>query len=94
MLEQEVEERQSSNVGNIELLYREDNLETGQPLACVYLKSDLRDHALDSELLVTSGCTTFNELDSEIRRLQARLDEIRSRAKKMFYKTQEFATSA
>jgi hypothetical protein len=94
MLEQEVEERQSSNVGNIELLYREDNLETGQPLACVYLKSDLRDHAFDGELLVTSGCTTFNELDSEIRRLQARLDEIRSRAKKMFYKTQEFATSA
>jgi hypothetical protein len=43
---------------------------------------------------MTSQCATFNELDSEIRRLQAQLDEIRSRAKKMFYKTQAFATSA
>jgi hypothetical protein len=94
MLEQAVEERQSSNVGNLELLYLEDNRETGQPSACVYLKSDLRDRAFDGQPLMTSGCTTFNELDSEIRRLQARLDEIRSRAKKMFYKTQEFATSA
>jgi hypothetical protein len=94
MLQPAVDERQSSNVGDIELSYLEDNLETGQPSACVYLKSDPRDHFFDGQPLVTSRCTTLNELDSEIRRLQARLDEIRSRAKKMFYKTQEFATSA
>jgi hypothetical protein len=94
MIEQDVEERQSSNVGNIELSYLEGNLETGQPSACVHLQSDPRDHSFDGQLMVTSRCTTFNDLDSEIRRLQARLDEIRSRAKKMFYKTQEFATSA
>jgi len=87
MLEQASEEKQMPNVGSIELLYLEDNLETGQPAACVYLKSD-------GETLMTSQCATFNELDSEIRRLQAQLDEIRSRAKKMFYKTQAFATSA
>ncbi|MGA2356582.1 MAG: hypothetical protein ABSG02_18980 [Terriglobales bacterium] len=94
MLEPAAEEERMPNVGNIELLYLEDNRETGQPSACVYLKSDRRDHAFDGELLMTSRCTTFNELDSEIRRLQAQLDEIRSRAKKMFYKTQAFATSA
>jgi hypothetical protein len=94
VLEHGAEEAHSSNVGTLELLYLEDNLETGQPSACVYLKSDLRDHALDGESLMTSRCATFNELDSEIRRLQAQLDEIRSRAKKMFYKTQAFAASA
>ena len=94
VLEHAVDEGHSSNAGNIELLYLEDNLETGQPSASVYLKSDPRDHAFDGASLMTSRCATFNELDSEIRRLQAQLDEIRSRAKKMFYKTREFAASA
>jgi hypothetical protein len=94
VLEEAVDEGHSSTAGNIELLYLEDNLETGQPAACVYLKNVLRDHTLDGAPLMTSRCATFNELDSEIRRLQAQLDEIRSRAKKMFYKTQAFAASA
>jgi len=109
MLEQTAGERRSSNVGNFELLYLEDNPETGQPSACVYLKSGLGEHAsveyssdeplfskhpFDGKALVTSRCGTFNELDSEIRRLQAQLDEIRCRAKKMFYKTHAFAASA
>jgi hypothetical protein len=94
VLEHAEDEGHSSNAGNIELLYLEDNLETGQPSACVYLKSDPRAHAFDGAWLMTSRCATFNELDSEIRRLQAQLDEIRSRAKKMFYKTQAFAASA
>jgi hypothetical protein len=94
MLEQAVDERHSSNVGNIELLYLEDNPQTGHPSACVYLKSNLRDYAFEGAPLMTSRCATFNELDCEIRRLQAQLDEIRSRAKKMFYQTQAFAASA
>jgi hypothetical protein len=36
--------------------------------------------------LISAPCFTFNELDAEIRRLHAELDEIRARAKKKFYK--------
>jgi hypothetical protein len=36
--------------------------------------------------LVTAPCLTFIELDAEIRRLHAELDEIRARAKKKFYR--------
>jgi len=95
---EDIKSRIQENLSDLEsqvlLSYLEGNLETGQPSACVHLQSDPRDHSFDGQLMVTSRCTTFNDLDSEIRRLQARLDEIRSRAKKMFYKTQEFATSA
>jgi hypothetical protein len=84
----------NSNIGNLELLYLEDDPETGQPSACVCLKGELRGHAFEAERLMTSRCATFNELDSEIRRLQAKLDEIRLRAKKMFYKTQAVAATA
>jgi hypothetical protein len=94
VLEHAVDDEHSTVAADVELLYLEDNPETGQPSACVYLKIDLRDHAFDGQPLLTSRCATFNELDSEIRRLQAQLDEIRSRAKKMFYKTQAFAASA
>jgi hypothetical protein len=92
VLEPAVDEGRSATAGNIELLYLKDDPGTGQPSACVYLKSTLRDDA--AEKLMTSRCATFNALDSEIRRLQAQLDEIRSRAKKMFYKTQAVAASA
>jgi hypothetical protein len=94
VLEHAVDGEHSSNAGHLELLYIEDSPETGQPSACVYLKCDRGDQAFDGEALLTSRCATLNELDSEIRRLQAQLDEIRSRAKKMFYKTQAFAASA
>jgi hypothetical protein len=36
----------------------------------------------------------FNELDAEIRRLHAELDEIRARAKKKFYRAQASAAGA
>lgn len=94
VLEQAVDEGHSSNAGNIELLYFEGDPGTGQPSACVYLKGEVRDRAFEAGALMTSRCATFNELDSEIRRLQAQLDEIRSRAKRMFYKAQAVAASA
>jgi hypothetical protein len=94
VLEREVDDGRSSNVSTIELLYLEDDPGTGQPSACIYLKSEVRDHEFEPETLMTSRCATFNELDSEIRRLQAQLDEIRSRAKKMFYRAQAVAASA
>jgi hypothetical protein len=94
VLERAVDEGRSSNFSGIELLYLEDDPGTGLPSACIYLKSEVRDHALEAETLMTARCATFNELDSEIRRLQAQLDEIRSRAKKMFYRAQAVAASA
>jgi len=94
VLERGLSEGHLSTAGSIELLYLEADPGTGQQSACLYLKSELRDHAFEAEKLMTSRCTTFNELDSEIRRLQAQLDEIRSRAKKMFYKTQALAALA
>jgi hypothetical protein len=96
VLEHSVDEGHSwSSAGKIELLCLEDNPETGQPTMCLCLrKNQLRDHDLEVHTLLTSRCATFNELDSEIRRLEAQLDEIRSRAKKMFYKAQAIAASA
>jgi hypothetical protein len=94
VLEHAADEGHSSSAGDIELLYLEDDPRTGQPSACVNLKAMLRDHAVEAEALMTSRCATFNELDSEIRRLEAQLDEIRSRAKKMFYKAHAVAASA
>lgn len=43
---------------------------------------------MKNETLITAQCVSFIELDAEIRRLHAELDEIRSRAKKKFYKAQ------
>jgi hypothetical protein len=92
VVDHSVDERK--NPGNIELLYLDDDSATELPSACVYLKSELQDHAFEAKSFMTSRCATFNELDSEIRRLEAQLDEIRSRAKKMFYKSQAIAASA
>jgi hypothetical protein len=85
---------EAENPGNIELLYLEDDSAPEPPSACIYFKSEIQDHAFEAKSLMTSRCATFNELDSEIRRLEAKLDEIRSRAKKMFYKSQAIAASA
>jgi hypothetical protein len=94
VLEQAATEAPSPSVGNMELLYVEDHSGTGQPSARICLKSELRSQASEAEVLLTSPCATLNELDSEIRRLEAQLDEIRSRAKKMFYRAQAIAASA
>jgi hypothetical protein len=84
----------SSNIGKIELLYLDDDSPTGQPSACVYLRSELGDDTVEAKALMTLRCATFNELDSEIRRIESQLDEFRSRAKKMFYKAYAVAESA
>jgi hypothetical protein len=46
------------------------------------------------ERLITNPCLSFIELDAEIRRLHAELDEIRSRAKKKFYRAQASSAGA
>jgi hypothetical protein len=93
VLEHAVDEGLSLPAGKIEL-YLEDDPETEQPSARLCLKSEPQDNAIEIEMFMTSRCGTFNELDSEIRGLQAQLDEIRLRAKKMFYKAHVVAASA
>jgi hypothetical protein len=49
--------------------------------------SNTEDYAgVKADKLITAPCLSFIELDAEIRRLHAELDEIRARAKKKFYK--------
>ena len=75
------------------ILYLESDPRTQQPSACVYLKAGgVQDYAgVEAEKLVTAHCLSFIELDAEIRRLHAELDEIRARAKKKFYKAEAAA---
>jgi hypothetical protein len=80
---------------SLDLLYLESDPRTKQPSACVYLKaSGVQDHAGMAERSLSAPCQTFIELDVEIRRLHAELDEIRARAKKKFYKAEAAAVGA
>jgi hypothetical protein len=81
---------------SLDLSYLESDPRTGLPSACVYLKaSGVQDYAgIKAEKLITIPCLSFIELDAEIRRLQAELDEIRARAKKKFYKAEAAAVGA
>jgi hypothetical protein len=73
---------------SLDLVYLESDPRTKQPSACVWVKaSGSQDFAgVKAEKLITAHCMSFIELDAEIRRLHAELDEIRARAKKKFYK--------
>jgi len=79
-----------------DLLYLEADPRTKQPSACIRLKSSGReDYAgVRAEKLIISPCLSFIELDAELRRLHAELDEIRARAKRNFYKAEAAATTA
>ncbi len=79
---------------NLELLYLESDERTEQPFACIYLKSGPQDRTVKGGRLITFRCASFNQLDAEIRRLHAQLDDIRSRARKKFYKAQAIAAGA
>jgi len=80
-------------ISSLDLLYLESDPRSKQPSACVCLKaSGLQDYAgIKADKLVTAPCMSFIELDAEIRRLHAELDEIRARAKKKFYKAEAAA---
>ena len=81
---------------SLELSYQESDPKTQQPSACVYLKArGTEDYAgIKADKLVIAPCLTFVELDAEIRRLYAELDEIRARAKKKFYQAEAMAMAA
>jgi hypothetical protein len=74
---------------DLDLYYAERDPLTGQPAWGVCLKGDAAPGGL-----ITSLCVNFNDLDVEIRRLHAQLDEIRSRVRRHFYKAQSVAASA
>jgi hypothetical protein len=75
---------------NFGLLYLEKDPRTQQPSACISVKSSgQKDFAgVPADQLISGHCLNFIQLDAEIRRLHAELDEIRAQAKKKFYKTE------
>jgi hypothetical protein len=81
---------------SLDFVYRESDPRTMRPSACVYLKTGgSEDYAgIKASSLVSSPCLSFVELDAEIRRLHAELDEIRARARKKFYKADAAAAGA
>jgi hypothetical protein len=81
---------------SFDLLYLESDPKTQQPSACLRLKSHGGQNyaGVSADTLITSPCLSFIELDAEIRRLHAELDEIRARAKRKFYKAEAAAAGA
>jgi hypothetical protein len=79
----------------LDLLYLESDPRTQQPSACIWLKAaGTQDFAgAKADRLVSAQCLGFVELDSEIRRLHAELDEIRAQAKRKFYKAEAMAAA-
>jgi hypothetical protein len=75
---------------DLDLVYRETEPGTLQGAACVSLRSK----SLRDRIELTCACTTFNQFDAEVRRLQAQLDEIRYRARKNFYQAREIIAGA
>jgi hypothetical protein len=79
---------------SLDLVYLESDPRTKHPSACVCVKAGgAEDYAgIKAGKLISARCLNFIELDAEIRRLHAELDEIRARAKKKFY--QAYTASA
>jgi hypothetical protein len=78
------------------LLCLEKDPRTQQPSACVCVKSSgAEDYAgVPAHQLISLHCMTFLQLDAELRRLHAELDEIRAQARKKFYKAEVAAGAA
>jgi hypothetical protein len=72
----------------LELVYLPADAETSHPRTWVAIIGGRGDIAM------TACCVTLNELDAEIRKLHAQLDEIRVRAKKKFYSAHAAAATA
>jgi len=81
---------------SLDFLYLENDPRTDQPSACIYVKTTAKQGfaGVPADCLISAHCLSFIELDGEIRRLHAELDEIRARAKKKFYKAEAMAASA
>lgn len=81
---------------NFDFVYLESDPRTHQPSACIFVKSNgKQDYAgVNADKLISAHCLSFVELDAEVRRLHAELDEIRARARKKFYKAEAKAAGA
>ena len=81
---------------SLDFLYLERDPRTKQPSACIYVKSTGKeDYAgMRADKLISAHCLSFIELDAELRRLHAELDEIRARAKKKFYRAENETDTA
>lgn len=75
---------------NFALHYLDSEPKTKQQLAQVYVKTSGRQQqaGMKTDILITSPCSNFVELDAEIRRLHAELEEIRAQARRKFYRAQ------
>jgi hypothetical protein len=75
---------------SLELVYLDRDPSTSLPSAGVCLKAKANVHTghagVKANKLITRPCLSFIELDAEIRRLHAELEEIRARAKRKFYR--------
>ena len=81
---------------SLDLIYLDRDPLTDLPSAGICLKANMRiaHGGVKADRLITRPCLNFIELDAEIRRLHAELDEIRARAKKKFYEAEATAVSA
>jgi len=87
--------RRVPEVWNLDLFYSDSDAGMLQPSASIYAKSAHEDDSGDKpRKSLTPACGNFNELEAEIRKLHAQLDEICSRAKKKFYKAHAAVASA
>ena len=77
-----------------DLVYLENDAETGRPAAWVSLTRERSARTPEAGIPMTARCSTFNELDAEIRKLHAQLDELRVRGKKKFYLAYAAAATA
>ncbi len=84
---------QCREAAKLELSYLESSPETNRLVASVVITSERDSRAAEIETSITARCATLNELDAEIRKLHAQLDEIRARAKKKFYIAHAAATA-
>ena len=84
------------DTSSLDILYSERDPSTKEPSACVCVKANAgHDYGgVGADKLITAPCLSFIELDAKIRRLHAELDEIRSRAKKKFYRAQASSAGA
>jgi hypothetical protein len=81
---------------SFDLQYLDADPSTDQPSACLYMKPSQREAygGISADKLVSAPCLSFIELDAEIRRLHAELDELRGRARRRFYKAEAAAGGA
>jgi hypothetical protein len=73
---------------SLDLIYLDRDPATSLPSAGVCLKANRHtgQAGVEANKLITRPCLSFIELDAEIRRLHAELEEIRARAKRKFYR--------